>query len=620
MSSKHPAPIELALLLKVNSHKHAFAGRICEAAASYDCGAQEDFRLRFCAQGDDRCIHLNAFAAADPHFYVDQGPGDEAFHGREERYRGALVILAAQSNQNGVGIDESDRRFFAVGAYVVDRIREVTFRNRRWWRLDPGPGEWARFLPDATEVTRARDRADALEPSAYVRRGRPDDVRRVLHDLEQAHGNATRLTGLDLERDRERALKFLADVKARYAPEDSDTHPRETTDIGGGIPKTLLQHIERKVRTGPAKAVGGGVVTAHRATQKAVPDRWRPPRTTTEQLDQHFREQGLGYPVELLERFVNSLETKGFVILAGGPGAGKTQLARSYPRALAAHGAKHLLVPVQPSWRTREDLFGYFNPINDTFVATPFSRFLFEAAAAEEEARAAKRPAPPYFVTLDEINLARPEEYLAEILSRTQVEGEDRTLEFFPPERQAEIVARTPIPHLKARVALPHNLLFAGTMNADGTGHALTPRVLDRVAFIKVDVHLATALEAVAPRFPNAASKECLATLTRLHETLRRSGRGFGARALVDVLRHVETALAAKPGAPADPLDVAVLEQILPALQFSALEESDLAAVGDLHSALNGAQEGTLCLLRSVGQVETWRAQLQSARDVSGQV
>ena len=63
----------------------------------------------------------------------------------------------------------------------------------------------------------------------------------------------------------------------------------------------------------------------------------------------------------------------------------------------------------------------------------------------------------------------------------------------------------------------------------------------------------------------------------------------------------------------------AVLEQVLPGLQFSALEESDLAAVSDLHSALKGDREGTLCLLRSAGQAEAWRVQLQSARDVSGQ-
>lgn len=618
MTTKTLNPIESALILKVNSHKHGFAGRICEGAANYDCGAQEDFRLRFCAQGDDRCIHLHAFDGADPHFYVDHGPGDEAFHGREATYRGALVILAAQSNQGGLGIDDVDRRFFAVGAYVVDRVREVTFRNRRWWRIDPMEGEWARFLPDAAEITRARDRADAMEPSAYVRRARNEDVRRALHDLTVAHERAAGLGTLELERDRERALRFLGDVKARFAPETGEPARRETTDIGGAIPKTQLEQLVKAIKAAPLKATGGGAVTAHKPPARTAGDRALP-RVALETLEQFYKDRGLGYSPELIERFVRGLESKGFVILAGPPGAGKTQLARLFHESLKNVSARHLLVPVQPAWRTREDLFGYYNPINDTFVATPFTRFLFEAAHAADQAAAAKKPAPPYFVTLDEVNLARPEEFFAEILSRSQTEGDDREIEFFPPERQDEIRKRTPIPHLAARVRLPHNVFFVGTMNADGTGHALTARVLDRAAFIKVDVHLEAVLDAVGPRHPAAATKEVLDTLTFLHETLRRTGRGFGARAVVDMLRYVESALTAKPGGAADALDVAVLEQVLPGLQFSALEEADLAAVSDLHSALKGDREGTLCLLRSAGLAEAWRAQLQSSRDVSGQ-
>ena len=504
---------------------------------------------------------------------------------------------------------------------MIDRIRETTFRNRRWWRLDPIEGEWARFLPDVTEVTRARDRADAVEPSAYVRRARVEDMRRVLHDLLHAHEKAAGLGSLDLDRDRERAVRFLTDIKARFAPEGGEPSRRETTDIGGSIPRTQMEMLMKAVtvKTPPAKAVGGGAVTAFKATAKPAADVRALPRMPLEQLEQFYKDRGLGYSPELIERFVRGVETKGFVILAGAPGAGKTQLARLFHETLKAHGARHLLVPVQPSWRTREDLFGYYNPINDTFVATPFTRFVFEAAHAAETAASAKKHAPAYFVTLDEINLARPEEYFAEVLSRAQVEGEDREIEFFPPEREEEIKKRTPIPHLAARVRLPHNIYFVGTMNADGTGHALTARVLDRVSFIKVDVQLDAVLSAVAPRHPAAATKEVIETISHLYETLRRGGRGFGARAVVDILRYVDAALATKPGGSADALDVAVLEQVLPGLQYSALEESDLAAVSDLHSALKGDREGTLCLLRSAGQAEAWRAQLQSARDVSGQ-
>jgi hypothetical protein len=87
--------------------------------------------------------------------------------------------------------------------------------------------------------------------------------------------------------------------------------------------------------------------------------------------------KGLRFSERTLRRYHLSLKTHGFVILSGISGGGKTQLARAYAGAV---GAESLVVPVAPNWNTNEDLLGYFNPVHEKYVDTPFSIFLRRAA------------------------------------------------------------------------------------------------------------------------------------------------------------------------------------------------------------------------------------------------
>ncbi|HNG89040.1 MAG TPA: hypothetical protein PK858_02510, partial [Saprospiraceae bacterium] len=94
------------------------------------------------------------------------------------------------------------------------------------------------------------------------------------------------------------------------------------------------------------------------------------------------------------------------------------------------------IVAVQPDWHNARDLLGYYNALTAKFHPTPFLRFLMRAAAD---------PAAPYFVCLDEMNLARPEYYLAPILSA--IETEDHLLDLGAPGASVETVAGELLPN-----------------------------------------------------------------------------------------------------------------------------------------------------------------------------
>ena len=137
-----------------------------------------------------------------------------------------------------------------------------------------------------------------------------------------------------------------------------------------------------------------------------------------------IEDEGLVVDERTLRRFHLSLRSRGFVILSGISGTGKTWLAQAYARAVRG---RDLLVLVAPNWTTNEDLLGYLNPISGAYHDTPFSKFLREAALAWKSAVAAEREPVPHYLVLDEMNLARVEYYFATFLSALEVRQRHET-------------------------------------------------------------------------------------------------------------------------------------------------------------------------------------------------
>lgn len=122
-------------------------------------------------------------------------------------------------------------------------------------------------------------------------------------------------------------------------------------------------------------------------------------------IQSFLHNKNIYYKQDLLRDFFALLRTSDLIILAGDSGSGKTNLVKSFADAI---GGKSIVIPVKPNWTSSEDLLGYYNPLEKKFLSTPFLDALIEAS---------QHPDTPYFICLDEMNLARVEYYFADFLS-----------------------------------------------------------------------------------------------------------------------------------------------------------------------------------------------------------
>ncbi|HEX7247721.1 MAG TPA: AAA family ATPase [Actinomycetota bacterium] len=190
-----------------------------------------------------------------------------------------------------------------------------------------------------------------------------------------------------------------------------------------------------------------------------------------DQLIARFREQNPGFLIgdDVIRRYHLAMQSRGFVILSGASGTGKTWLAQAYADAI---GARPKLAAVDPSWSSNEDLLGYLSPLDGFYHHTPFSEFVQEAAREWSSADLAGRTAREFHVILDEMNLARVEHYFSRFLSAMEV-------------RSREGIARLDLAPGHT-VELTPNLRFAGTVNIDETTHGFADKVYDRAQLLEL--------------------------------------------------------------------------------------------------------------------------------------
>lgn len=172
---------------------------------------------------------------------------------------------------------------------------------------------------------------------------------------------------------------------------------------------------------------------------------------------------------DVIRRYHLAMSTRGFVILSGVSGTGKTWLASAYADAVQASVK---LVAVDPSWSSNEDLLGYLSPLDGFYHHTPFSEFVQESAHEWNAASTTGRTPRESHVILDEMNLARVEHYFSRFLSAMEVRSRYGT-------------ARLDLAPGHA-VTLSPNLKFAGTVNIDETTHGFADKVYDRAQLIEL--------------------------------------------------------------------------------------------------------------------------------------
>lgn len=240
------------------------------------------------------------------------------------------------------------------------------------------------------------------------------------------------------------------------------------------------------------------------------------------------------YPRHIIENFITLLRTKDLIVLAGDSGSGKTNLVKSFAKAV---GGKSIIIPVKPNWTSSEDLLGYYNPLEKKYLATPFLEALLEAQ---------RNPEIPYFICLDEMNLARIEYYFADFLSLLESRNEEPEITLYSDGESSHVLSElkavvdiiqstkkkyskdgvvsfiellkdeqlnnqlrsafgfgeqdslikyhseirrmlSAVMELPASIKMPTNVHLVGAINIDETTHYLSPKILDRAHIMRFE-------------------------------------------------------------------------------------------------------------------------------------
>jgi len=245
-------------------------------------------------------------------------------------------------------------------------------------------------------------------------------------------------------------------------------------------------------------------------------------------------EKEIMYPRYIIEDFFALIQTNDLIILAGESGSGKTHLVKSFAEAV---GGVCEIIPVKPNWTSSEDLLGYYNPLEGKYLATPFLEALIKARG---------NPEIPYFICLDEMNLARVEYYFSEFLSVLEERTGSPEIKLYPDVESTHVISEFEnvleavksakekfkknhivsyidilkdgdlnneltrifgfsdkdslikyhsdlrkmiigVLNVPASIIFPENVRIIGTINVDETTHYLSPKIIDRAHVMKFD-------------------------------------------------------------------------------------------------------------------------------------
>ena len=178
----------------------------------------------------------------------------------------------------------------------------------------------------------------------------------------------------------------------------------------------------------------------------------------------------LYYDISDIRRFIAGMAVSKLIILQGISGTGKTSLANAFGEFVDNPST---VIPVQPMWKERTDLVGYYNEFTKSFNVTKLLEKMYEANYSKDM----------YVTVLDEMNIARVEYYFAEFLSLLELPTADkRWLDVITDEWESD-----PVQLVGGKIKLPDNMWFVGTANNDDSTFSISDKVYDRAMILNLD-------------------------------------------------------------------------------------------------------------------------------------
>ena len=196
---------------------------------------------------------------------------------------------------------------------------------------------------------------------------------------------------------------------------------------------------------------------------------------TLEELCNSFRnycasQLKLYYREDVVKQLFAGMATSKLIILEGISGTGKTSLAFALGKFFNFDSA---IIPVQPSWKDRSELLGYYNEFTKKFNETEFLKALYTTTYRQDL----------NVIVLDEMNLARIEYYFAEFLSVMEMrDPNDWVIDLIPSP-----MANDPVNIKEGKLLVPQNAIFFGTANNDDSTFTISDKVYDRAVSLFFD-------------------------------------------------------------------------------------------------------------------------------------
>jgi predicted cupin superfamily sugar epimerase len=582
-----------ALGCTINSHRSNWDGSICKNAETWSCSAKQQFRTDYCQQGDPRCYHIHIFEQENPYCLIDDLGIGWLLDPYPEALNNQILLFWGKRFQEPRGISDINTRpkDYVFGAYRVRSVSPQKINEfKTLWKIEPYPDGWTRFQQPYTLTVYYKSIIGGVYLKEVNRVAVENMFEKAAEQARSPHPNWTNTE------DAERFAHFHANLHDWFevARNNAELLQKQNTMRSVSYRSTPSANINKspfdglknlELKKTPPLPIKTQATTKNSTTIY--------PLIEKESIKDKIKKN---YSKENLYALMAVSLTKNILIITGHPGVGKSSLAID----LIDDSERQLIVPVGSTWRGREDLLGYLNPISNEFEPTEFTRFLVKAESAWR-----KNDKRTYMVIFEEFNLSQPEYWFADILVRSQYPDDAEQ------PRMIELGGKSirGITTNGSKIFISPALRFIATINNDHTTLSLSPRVLDRASIIELDLEPRATLQ----RSKLELEEQQIMSIEELDVLLKYKNAMFSLRAAESLKRCLENLQLLNMNSAWDALDIVLLQQVLTKVKLMVGDPANDSLMQGLE---DWSESYGKYLRKSASLINSWAEALKDGRDV----